>query len=340
MATQRGIIKLYAEEIVIKVVSKATLEMPEIDQLKLRSIMEEVLYDYEIQPACHSLVLRNDMNNAILLYLAAKRLDGRSDKTLKGYYRDLMQFASCVMKNVTDVTAMDIRIYLAKYMQEHKLRNSTIEQKKSVFHSFFGWLEDQGYISKSPMKLIKPTKVEKRIRQALTVEALEELKDACETLRQRALVEYIVATGARVSEVHFTDIADLNWSEGTLRVIGKGNKQREVCFSGKAKYYIKKYLNSRNDSSPALFVTTKGKIHRLGVRSIEKEMTKIGINAGFDKAIFPHLLRHTMATLNLQSGMPITVIQKLLGHSDIATTQIYAQLNNETVKSEYRKHVI
>lgn len=224
---------------------------------------------------------------------------------------------------------------------QNSLKNTSIETEKSILKSFFGWLEDEEYIVKSPARKIKPTKVEKRLRNALDDEELEKLRDACKTPRQRALLEFIFSTGCRLSEVVNVNISDINWDECSLKVIGKGNKEREVQFSKKARLYLKKYLASRGDiSNPSLFITERKPFHRLGKRAIEREIAKIAEQAGMNKAVYPHLLRHTMATMGLRAGMPLPTVQKLLGHSDPATTEIYAEISNDMVKEEYRKYLI
>lgn len=235
------------DEIVVKIVGKATLECPEIDQIKLRNIVEEVLYDYDIQPKTKALVTMSDMPELIAMFLACKKLDGLSELTIKSYQWHLMRFARVVNKKVADVTTMDIRRFLAYLMQKLKLKDTSIETEKSILKSFFNWLEDEEYIVKSPARKIRPTKTGKRLRKALNIEELERLMDACKTPRQRALLEFLFSTGCRLSEVTNVNLSDINWSEKSLKVIGKGNKERKVLFSDKAKLYLKKYLASRGD---------------------------------------------------------------------------------------------
>jgi integrase/recombinase XerD len=335
---RRAEIIMYTNELVVKLVSKISIEIPETDQLRLRDIVQELLYDYDIQPACRAIVPRNNMLDMLGVYLASQKIDGRSDKTLKNYARGIMRFSSCVLKNVADVTDMDIRIYLANRMRNNNLKNSTIEEEKSVLRSFFNWLENQDYIHKSPMRKVKPTKVEQRMRQALEDDELELLRDNCKTLRQRALLEFLYSTGCRLDETVNVDISDVDWATNSLRVIGKGNKEREVLFSKKARYYMKKYIKTRYTRDSALFVSQKKPYGRLMHRAIQKEVKNIAIQAGFTKPLFPHLFRHSFATAALNSGIPLPVVQELLGHSDVSTTQVYAKLNKSTARAEYAKH--
>jgi integrase/recombinase XerD len=323
-----------------KVLGKATLECPELNQLALRNILEEVLYDYELQPKTTALVPMADILDKIVMFLASKRLDGLSNVSIYNYGLHLRRFAQYTCKNVADITTMDIRRYLAHLMQQG-LKNTSIETEKSIQKSFFNWLENEEYIIKSPARKIKPSKTEKRLRKALDDEELERLRDACSTPRQRALLEFIFSTGCRLSEAVNVDIADINWNECSLKVIGKGNKEREVQFSKKARLYLKKYIATRGDiSNPALFITERKPYKRLGNRAVEREISKVAKLAGIDKAVYPHLLRHTMATMGLRSGASLQTIQTLLGHSSPNTTEIYAEISNESVKEEYRRHMI
>ena len=328
-----------AEEFVVKVLSRSSF-LSVNDQQALRGVLEETLAEYELRAATMALVPANDMKEKILLYLASKKLDGLSDKTLSGYYNDLVRFSNSIFKNIADITTMDIRAYLANLMKKRGLKMTTMETKKSILKSFFSWLEMEDYITKSPAKKIRPTKVEKRIRKALTDEELERLRDACRTTRQRALIEFLFSTGCRLSEISAVNIMELDWANGNLKVIGKGNKERIVYFSSKAKLYLKKYLAGRHDADPALFVSERKPHERLGNRAIEKEIAKIAVQAGFSGSVFPHLLRHTFATLGLKSGVPLPIIQDLMGHASASTTQVYAVNNKETVEYEYKKHMI
>jgi integrase/recombinase XerD len=207
----------------------------------------------------------------------------------------------------------------------------------SILKSFFGWLHMEEYITRNPMLRIKQTKEPKRLRHALSDEEIELLRQACRTDREKALLEFTVSTGSRLSEIVKIDRNDINWSERSLKVIGKGNKERVIYFSIKAKILLYKYLNSRNDDNPALFVTVRNPHHRIGGRSIEKIVKVIAERAGIDKPIFPHLLRHSFATHNINAGMPLPVLQHIMGHDNPSTTQIYAELSEENIMHEYRK---
>jgi integrase/recombinase XerD len=326
------------EEVVIRIVSKVMADQPTIDINNLRTTIELILNDYEVKPAELALTVMANIRDRILLYLASKKLDGLSALTLKGYAQHLRRFAMFMPKNVEDISAMDIRLYLAEYQKQRQVKNTTIQSEISILRSFFGWLENQDYVNKSPMRKINQIKAEKRIVKALTVEEFETLREGCETLRERALVETFYATGCRLSEISGMSKSDIDWQNMTARVIGKGNKERIVCFSYKAFFHLKKYLNSRNDDCEAVFVTERKPYTRLGNRAIQRSFEKVSGRTNIKKDIHPHIMRHTFATLALDNGANLVDIQALLGHENPATTQIYATVTEQRKQDAYKKH--
>ncbi|MCY6958845.1 site-specific tyrosine recombinase/integron integrase [Clostridium brassicae] len=322
------------DEVVIKLVGKLSLEFPEIDQLKVRTIAEEVLYKYDVLPQETALVA-SDIEEKLAIYLASKKLDGLSSQTLKNYQYNLLKFADYLRKPLSSINSMDLRMFLTARCKN--MKQTSTNGQISILKSFFGWLHMEEYIPKNPAQKLKQTKEPKRLRHPLTEEEVELLRQACITEREQALLEFIYSTGCRLSEVVNINKNSINWHEMTLCVIGKGNKEREVCFSTKAKVLLKKYLLTRKDNNPALFVTSKKPHSRLGGRSIQREIKKISLQAGFQKSVFPHLFRHSFATHKLNNGMPLHIVQYLMGHETPATTEIYSQVSKENVLHEYKK---
>ena len=330
---------MITDDAISRIIEKTSVQMSGIDQTALRVILEETLSCYTMQIK-EGLEAVSDLPDKIKSYIDSMRLDGLSEKTIQNYEYHLRRFAENIRKPVTRITTADLRKFLAELVETRHLKNSTLETEKSILKSFFAWLEDEEYVAKSPAKKIKPTKVEKRIRKSINLEELELLRDACTTTRERCMLEMFFSTGVRLDELASINIPDLNWADNSIRVIGKGNKERIVYFSAKAKVYIKKYLSERGiHEAEALFINSKKPHGRLGHRSIEKEIKNIASKAGFTKSIYPHLLRHSFATQGLKAGVSINVIHDLLGHESLDTTLVYAQTDRDTAAYEYKKHL-
>lgn len=327
------------EEFVIKALGKLTLEFnfDWKEQRKIGELLHLALYGYDVLSQEKGL-MASDLQEKILLYLQVKKLENYSEATLKNYFYTLRMLESYIKKPVSTINKNDIRYFLANCFSN--LKPSSVNTKIYCLKGFFQWLTDEEIIPKNPARLIKDNKVPKRLRKSLTVTELERLRIACKDVKERALLEFLFATGCRVSEVVNTNVSDLDLSNNSLRVIGKGDKQRIVFFSDKTKLHLQNYLETRTDINPALFISSKFPYQRMSKRGIEVIISKLGKRAGIERPVFPHLLRHTMATLGLQAGANITTIQHLLGHTTPATTQTYAQNSLENLKHEYKQHLI
>lgn len=327
------------DEIIIKILDKASDIILTEQIKKLELILEEELYNYEIIPLSTELTLTNNINDKIFIFIASKKLEGKSPKTLESYQRELLRFSQYMKKDIKDINTMDIRMYLAQYSKNNS-KNTTINTKIYIFKSFFGWLHREEYIGKNPMTKINVAKVEKRIRDALTPEELEMVRINCKTERDHAILEFFYSTGCRLDEVYKLNKQDINWNTDSVKVIGKGNKERVTYLNAKSKVYLWQYLNIRKDNNEALFVSSKFPYNRLGQRGIEKIFNKLGRDAGITKSVFPHRIRHSMATNILRSGANLVEVQKLLGHTNPSTTQIYCDLDDSAVQYSHKKHLI
>lgn len=299
--------------------------------------LQDILRDYSIVKEIDG--GRSNLKKRVTFFLGAKRIDGLSAKTIENYRFVLTSFANRINKHVSKITTDDIRGYISYLSDERRLKDSSLQTHIQTLRTFFGWLHMEGVIKRNPMLKIKSLKLDKKgARHALTLEELERLRNACVSYREKALVEFLVSSGCRLSEAANIDLACMDFHGRSVKVLGKGNKERTVYFSVRAKLMIEEYVKRRKGGA-ALFASIKTPYPPMKTRAIQQALRKIGERAGLQKRVHPHLLRHTFATHALNSGMDITVIQRLLGHEDIATTQIYASISQETVRHEYDKFV-
>jgi integrase/recombinase XerD len=324
------------DEKIIEIVDRITTKHSNINGVYLRNMLEEILYNCDIVSIENALVLRSNTVDKLRIYLASRKIDGLSDRTLKGYYQHLMRFSNSIHKNIEDITTSDIRMYLAWYIKTG-VKNSTIATEISTLKPFFKWLQIEKYITDNPMDRINNIKVEKRLRKAITQEELEILRDNCSSLRMRALLEVFCSTGCRLDEIYKLNKSDINWQDMSVNVIGKGNKERPVYLNPKAKIHLKKYLLSRDDDCEALFVTERHPIKRVEHRSIQREFKKLQNLSGVDKSIFPHLMRHYFCTTLLSKKVNLKDVRDLMGHTSSDTTLQYDSTGTENIKCEHKR---
>lgn len=324
-------------EAVIRIVDRLIEVQPLINSVVVRDMVEIILNDYELTPKRYSLT-STDIPDKIYLYLVSKKLEGLSTKTLRNYGYLLGILAEAINKCLLRVNAIDIKIFLAKLLESKKLKKSTYEGYIACYKSFFSWLQEQEYIIKNPMDSIKYPKRDKHLRKALTLVDIEKIRDACITYRERAIFEFLLASGCRVSEIEGLTIEDIDWSNMEFVVLGKGNKERKCFFTHKSKYYLEKYLQNRKGRTKWLFEGERAPYNYIKIRTIQKEVSNIGQRVGVE--IFPHILRHTFATIMLQNGAKLEAVQELLGHETPDTTQVYAKLNSTIIHNQHQTFMI
>ena len=298
--------------------------------------IEEILAGYAIAKGHNK--MKCNLQKRIASFLAAKKIDGLSPKTLKSYRDNLNAFARRVDKHVSSINADDIREYIG-YLSDRGLADSTLQLHVNILRSFFAWMNLEDIIKKNPMLKIKSLKVDKlRARRPLTAEQLERLRDECQTYKEKALVEFMVSSGCRLSEVIGIQVDQVNWHERSVVVLGKGNKERTVYFSVRAKVMLQAYLEQRRGGE-ALFASSRAPYGPMQDRAVQKILKSLGERAAIPRRVHPHILRHTFASNAINAGMDITIIQQLLGHADPKTTLIYAELSPRMVRYEYEKLV-
>ncbi|MCS7249760.1 MAG: site-specific tyrosine recombinase XerD [candidate division WOR-3 bacterium] len=287
------------------------------------------------------------LNNLIESFHSYLLLERKLSKSSSEFYlKDTTEFLNWLKKDFTDISEEDIKGFI-HYLIIKKRSSSTVARKISSLKSFFYFLNKEGIISKNPLEEIELPKVKRRLPTVLTISEVEKLLNATEykkdkeSIRTKAMFELLYATGIRISELLNLKVNDLNLEEGFIRVMGKRNKERIVPIGEPAILAIKEYLNivrptllnKKEISTPYLFLNQRGKkLTRMGFWKILKKYVKL---AGIEKKVTPHTFRHTFATHLLEGGANLRIVQELLGHSNISTTQIYTKLNKEYLKQIY-----
>ncbi|MFT8349491.1 tyrosine-type recombinase/integrase [Clostridium saccharoperbutylacetonicum] len=330
------------DEAIIKLVGRLTLKFPQFfedleTQRQLKSTLDEALYNYEIHSKCTDLIV-SDIEEKMQIYIACRRLEGLSEKTLSNYQGILIKFAQFFHKPLSSITSMDIRMWLGVYKNQG-IKESTINSKIFCLSKFFKFLLDEEYISKNPMATIKITKIPKRLKKVMNDEQMELLRNGCESTRDKLLIEFALTTGCRVGEIATASISNINWSDKSITVIGKGDKERLVYFTTKTKMLIEQYLKEReeHEEHDALFVGTKFPFKRIKTRAMQLIMNKVKDRAGLGDVEFitMHGCRRKFATMEISHGVKLEYIQKLMGHESCETTLRYAQISDNNLKHIY-----
>ena len=324
------------EQLITDVLQKMLAHLNNEQLLKLRTVMEHCLHEVELTKTNQPQV--REQRNMVSVFISAKRIEGCSEKTLSYYQKTIGDMLTAVNKPFQCVTTDDIRQYLTTYQKQRKSSKVTIDNIRRILSSFYSWLEDEDHIVKSPVRRIHKVKTAKVIKDTYTDEALEQMRDNCNSLRDLAIIDLLASSGMRVGELVALNRDDINFTERECVVFGKGNKERLVYFDARTKLHLKNYLNSRTDDSPALFVTLRSPHNRLQIGGIEMRLRQLGRRLAIPK-VHPHKFRRTMATAAIDKGMPIEQVQQLLGHQKIDTTMHYAMVKQQNVKLAHRKYI-
>ena len=274
----------------------------------------------------------------VKLFLAAKRVEGCSEKTVKYYDSTIRNAVEKIEKDVPQITTDDLRLYLDDYQVTSKISKVTVDNIRRILSSFFSWLEDEDYIVKSPVRRIHKVKSCKTVKETYTDEDLELMRDECDGIRDLAIIDILASTGMRVGELVRLNKKDIDFQNRECIVLGKGNKQRKVYFDARTKLHLQKYIDSRTDTNEALFVSLQKPHNRLQISGVEIRLRELGTKLNIDK-VHPHRFRRTLATAAIDKGMPIEQVQKLLGHQSIDTTLQYSMVSQNNVKESHRKYI-
>lgn len=280
----------------------------------------------------------DDNGNILPCYLAAKKIEGCSEKTLRYYETTVTNALSAIEKTVKHITTDDLRQYLDLYQRRNNAGKVTIDNIRRVLSSFFSWLEDEDYILKSPVRRIHKVKTGTTVKETYSDESLEIMRDHAENIRDLAMIDLLASTGMRVGEMVKLNRADIDFENRECIVFGKGDKERKVYFDARAKIHLQNYLRNRTDEDPALFVTLLKPYNRLNISGVEIRLRELGRKLNIPK-VHPHKFRRTLATMAIDKGMPIEQVQQLLGHQSVDTTLQYAMVNQANVKISHRKFI-
>ena len=272
------------------------------------------------------------------MFIEAKQIEGCSARTLQYYQVTIEHLLKNIDTVIRKITTDEIRTYLAEYQQRNNCSKVTVDNVRRNISSFFSWLEEEDYILKSPMRRIHKIKTKQPVKEIISDEMIERLRDNCRCSRDLAMIDLLYSTGIRVGELVGLNISDIDFEERECVVYGKGDKERRVYFAAKAKLHLQNYINSRTDTNPALFVTLDSPYERLKISGVEIRVRELGRKLNIEK-IHPHKFRRTMATRAIDKGMPIEQVQKILGHSQIGTTMQYAIVNQNNVKTSHRRYI-
>ena len=307
---------------------------------KLEEALNKVLTHFSIPDFSSGMTASEKETNTSLInqFLSAKKIEGCSENTLKYYCNTLTNLISSIQRNICEISTNDLRLYLSNYQASHNTSKVTLDNIRRIMSSFFTWLEDEDYILKSPVRRIHKVKTTQIVKETLSDENIEQLRDQCAHPRDLAIVDLLISTGMRVGELVKLNRSDVNFTERECVVLGKGDKERQVYFDAKTKIHLQQYLDSRKDSNPALFVSLQAPWNRLSIAGVERFLSILGRESNVYH-VHPHKFRRTMATMALEKGMPIEQVQKLLGHSKIDTTLHYATVNQTNVKIAHRRYI-
>ena len=322
----------------INEIEQAMLNVLDNEQLgQLRKVL-----NYAFRNVCvtEKEPLNAEGNNQVLIesFIAAKKVEGCSDKSISYYKSTIINALKKIEKEVVHVTTDDLRGYLNDYQAESGASKVTVDNIRRILSSFFSWLEEENYIVKSPVRRIHKVKVGKTVKETYTDEALEQMRDHCSNARDLALIDLLASTGMRVGELVKLNRSDIDYQNRECIVTGKGDKQRKVYFDARTKIHLQKYVNGRTDTNEALFVSLLAPYNRLQISGVEIRLRQLGHELNIPK-VHPHKFRRTLATMAIDKGMPIEQVQHLLGHQSLDTTLQYAMVNQNNVKLSHHRFI-
>ena len=329
-------------EIINKVTLKLEGKLSDQDLRLVRDTLQMVLTGYTVEPVCTEVVpYEYQLPDCYRYFLAAKTMDGRmSAKSRQQYQLCLEPMLRRMQLPVEQITANHLRAYLLEISTKpdgKQLSPATMNQRKSIIRSFFAWLAEEEYIQKDPSLKLHQEKVNRKPEPVFTDLQMEQIRAACKNIRDEAVMCFLVSSGVRITECVELKKEDVDLDQREAVVLGKGNKYRTVYFDARTEFALRKYLNSRKDDSPYLFVSLRAPYDQIKPGAIRSRMMKISKETGIEK-IHPHRMRHTMATNLVEKGCDITDVQQMLGHTKLDTTMRYTHTSKKKVKAAHERY--
>lgn len=328
------------KEEIISIIESEMIKYLDANQMKrLDQVLAHTLWDVEIVKKEDTEIIAEHSNEELLnLFIAAKELEGCSKKTIKYYRTTLVRFLTDMKKNSVAITTEDVRKYLTDYQKINNCSKANLDNLRRIYSSYFMWLENENYILKSPVRRIHKIKTTKPVKETISDESMEIMRDNVAHPRDLAIIDLLASTGIRVGELCSLDRSSINFEDQECIVLGKGDKERVVYFDARTKVHLKNYLDSRTDDNPALFVSLLKPYNRLEISGVEVRLRKLGRRLDINK-VHPHKFRRTVATKAISKGMKIEEVKTLLGHNSIEVTMEYAMVNQENVKNSHKKYI-
>lgn len=349
------------DELINRIICMFTELDPGIDIENIKSKLYIIMKDVSVSQIETALAVRDETVNDSMLrrFIASKMVKGCTPATIQIYNKMIKMILLKIGKPCTDITRDDVRIYIAYRLAQDRISKVTANSELRFLRSFFAWMTTEEIITKNPMLKIDPIKQDKVKKKAFTEIECEKIRAVCKSSMDTAIVEVLLSTGCRVSELCQMRIDELK--AGEITVHGKGNKDRIVYLNARAEIALQRYLSERNDANPYIFpkglcatseAGRKNKNNPLwyqdskligdGMRdksSIESMMRKLGKRSGVEN-VHPHRFCRTCATFALKRGMPIELVSKMLGHEQLTTTQIYLDISDEELENAHKKYVL
>jgi len=319
-----------------ELITKLEASLPPEQLRKVLEAFDTVAASYEIHRQQTALITTDGFPEPVKWYLASKAVANRSKGTIKQYRYKLIHFFDTVKKPFTDISPNDIRVYLYQFKKERNASDCYMESIRITLNGFFQWMVNEGHLLRNPCATVEKVHFNPKRREALSMEQLETLRWNVKNIREKALIDFFFSTGCRASECADVRLSDIDWKDRSVLIRhGKGDKERVVYFNAEALVSLRKYIATRQDDTDALFVSSKAPHGALKTRALENIIKKVA--ARTDLHVFPHKLRHTFATAGLNSGMPLHILQQLMGHAKPETTLIYAKQMQEGLRMEHQR---